>query len=556
MNTSTRAACLVAAIALATASCTPLQSGDAESDSGDDQSPQASISTTVSSDDSDTATAADGSAAAPGGELAVFVSSDPGGLDPALLNTYDQNLISTNILEGLYRLTPDGTQIEPALAEDAQMSEDGLTWTITLRNATFHDGTPVTAQDVKFSFERLASPDLQSPKASLLDGIVGTAEARSGDANEISGITVQDDQTVEFELTDPSSAFESLLASPNLAVVSDEAVQSLGDDFATQVVSAGPFTLSEWNANESIVATSFDNYWDGAPSLDSVTWRVIPDENTRMVEFEAGQLDITWLPPAQYSQYADDPEWDDHVHRAPTIHTEFFSMNMERAPLGDSHDLRAAICSSVDREAVVASLQGRATVAEGLLPTAFEVPVPSGECQMNQQDASSAVESTGIGEPLTLIAPPWGNLTSTLQLYQDNLATIGLDVEIEALEFAQYQERLVAGDYDLAWHYRVPDYLDAGNYLQPLLESDQIEAGNVARFSSDEMDQLLEQAAQATDAQARTQALAEAEQLVGDELPYIPLTHNIYVDISSQRVQGYTPSAMDTHNYRDVSMTN
>lgn len=496
----------------------------------------------------------DAAASTNGGDLAVFVSGDPGNLDPAQVSSYDQTLMSTNVLEGLFRLSKDGTSVEPGLAESSEVSDDGLRWTVSLRDARFHDGEPVTADAVKFSFERLVSPDTNSPKAGIIDMVVGAEAFRTGDADEIDGITVVDEKTVEFELVEPFAAFGALLASPNLALVSPAAVEELGQDFGTQAVSAGPFQLTEWNSSDSIVAESFADYWEGEQPLDTVTWRVIPDESTRMVEFEAGQLDITWLPPAQYSTYANDDAWEEHIHRAETIHTEFLTVNMERSPVGENRDLREAICLALDREAVVASLQGRANVGEGLFPPAMGVPTPDQPCGHDPDRASELVAGADVG-PLTLIAPPWGNLTSTLQLYQDNLANVGIDVEIEALEFAQYQERLTGGDFDLAWHYRVPDYLDPNSFAHPLLDSSQIGSGNVAGYTNADVDEALATAASVLDEDQRIELYSKVEQQVRIDLPYIPLTHNIYVDISRQVVDGYMPSAMDAHNYRGVTFS-
>lgn len=489
-----------------------------------------------------------------GGDLAVFVSSDPGNLDPAQLSSYDQTLMSTNVLEGLYRLSKDGTSVEPGLAESSEVSEDGLTWTISLRDATFHDGEPVTAAAVKFSYERVVAPDTNSPKAGIIDMVAGATAYRMGDADGIDGITVVDERTIQFELVEPFAAFGALMASPNLALVSPAAVEELGEDFGIQAVSAGPFQLTAWNSNDSIVAESFADYWEGEQPLDTVTWRVVPDESTRMVEFEAGQLDITWLPPAQYSAYADDDAWDEHIHRAETIHTEFLTVNMDRGPLGENRDLREAICLALDREAVVASLQGRANVGEGLFPPAMGISTPDQPCGHDPDRATELVGDAEVG-PLTLIAPPWGNLTSTLQLYQDNLANVGIDVELEALEFAQYQERLTGGDFDLAWHYRVPDYLDPNSFVRPLVDSSQIGSGNVARYTNADVDEILAEAASVLDEDQRLDLYAQVEQQVREDMPYIPLTHNIYVDISRQVVSGYTPSAMDAHNYRGVTVS-
>ena len=182
-----------------------------------------------------------------GGVVTGFVSSDPLNFDPAAIAGWDQGVIAPNLLEGLLRLSPDGREIEPAVAESFEVSDDGKTWTFNLRaGAKFHNGREITADDFKYSFERVLNPETRSPKAWMLSIVVGAQEFQDGAADEVSGIRVVDAQTLEIELAEPLAPFKSMLASINLAVVPQEEVEKWGEDFGQNVVSAGPFSLGEW----------------------------------------------------------------------------------------------------------------------------------------------------------------------------------------------------------------------------------------------------------------------------------------------------------------------
>lgn len=196
-----------------------------------------------------------------GGTLVSYVSADPMNFDPATLTAWDQTIVAANILEGLVRLNPEGTGIEEGIAKEWSVSDDGLTWTFILREgAKFHNGREVVAQDFKYSFERIADPETASAAAWMLNKLEGFEAFQNGEADEITGIKVVDDYTLELKLSAPFAPFVSMLASASLAVVPQEAVEEYGEDFGLNVVSAGPFTLGEWNFNQDLTINAFEDY--------------------------------------------------------------------------------------------------------------------------------------------------------------------------------------------------------------------------------------------------------------------------------------------------------
>ena len=494
-----------------------------------------------------------------GGQLVAFASNDPGSADPAAFATWDQGLVVPNVVEGLLRLSPDGTAIDPAVAETYSSNDAGDVWTFNLRSgATFHNGDAVTASDFKYSFERLLSPDMAAPKAWLLSGVVGAAEYQAGSASEISGVKVVDDQTLEISLTEALGYFPAIVANPALGVVSERAVDEFGEDFGQNVVSTGPFKLGEWNINDSLTLDANDDYWGGRPYLDSVKFRVIGDENTRVLEFDSKALDITWVPPAHWNRFVRSDVFADELGWAHTFHTDFFVVNMDREPFGSSAALRTAMCHGIDREAVIASLQGRAGNAQGLLPPGLLGHDADASICTYDPDAAMAVMAEGgyadgVDGSYDLILPNWGNMIKIMEIYQAQLAQIGININVVPTEYGPWLEALGNGNFDLAWNYRVADYADPDSFYYPMLHSGNIGgSGNQARYSNSAVDDLVNTGRSSVESTDRVAAYRNIDAMLAKDLPYIPLTHNIYVDVKQPYVEGYIPSPVDMHVYQHV----
>ena len=495
-----------------------------------------------------------------GGVLVSSLSSDPKNLDPATVAAWDQTVIAPNVLEGLFRISPDGTEIEPALAEDYTVSDDGLVWTFMMREgAKFHNGRQVTAGDIKYSFERVLNPETQSPKAGSLLSIAGAQAFVDGDAAEVSGIKVVDDMTLEITLQEALAPFKAILTSVNLAAVPQEEVEKWGEDFGFNVVAAGPFKLGEWNVNQDLTIEAFEDYWNGRPYVDAVEFRFIGDENTRITEFDAQNLDIAWVPPAHWDRFFNDPVFKEKLGWAHTFHTDFIAVNLENEPFGSSPDLRKAMRYALDMDAVIISLQGRATIAQGMLPAGLlaydedAVLAYPRDLDMAKELMESAGYADGVPGDFDLILPNWGNLIVIMEIYQATLAEIGNNININPIDFGAYLEAMDNGNYDLAWMYKVPDYADPDGFYYPLMLSNNIGGGgNWARYSNADVDMKIAQARASTDDADRVALYQEIEAQFVEDLPYIPLTHNIYVDVSQPYVMDYMPSPVDAHQYQKV----
>ena len=258
----------------------------------------------------------------PPGVLVVGQIAEPKALDPAAVTAVNDFRILMNLYDGLVRYRDGTLEVEPALASDWQVSDDGTEYTFTLREGvTFHDGTPFDAEAVVFNFERMLNED--HPYAdtgpfplAFFFSAVDTVEA-------------VDDTTVKFTLNEPYAPFLSNLAYPTGLIVSPAAVRDHGGDFGRNPSGTGPFTFVEWRSNEAVVVEANPDYWDGAPELEAVVFRPITDANTRTAEMLAGGIDLmVEVPPVALSEFEGD---DFTVHEQAGPHVWFLILNTREA---------------------------------------------------------------------------------------------------------------------------------------------------------------------------------------------------------------------------------
>jgi len=298
----------------------------------------------------------------PPGVLVVGQVAEPQALDPHAVTAVNDFRILMNVYDGLVRYAPGTLEVEPALASDWDVSEDGTVYTFTLREGiSFHDGTPLDAEAVVFNFERMLNEDHPFHETgpfplSFFFSAVQTVEA-------------VDDLTVRFTLNEPYAPFLSNLAYPTGLIVSPTAVEQHGEDFGRNPSGTGAFRFVEWRSNEAVVVEANPDYWDGAPELEAVVFRPITDANTRVAEMLSGGIDMmVEVPPVSLSQFQGDAF---RVVEQAGPHVWFLILNLREGPFTDQL-VRQAANYAVNKTALVEEvLEGTAEVAAGPTPPAF-----------------------------------------------------------------------------------------------------------------------------------------------------------------------------------------
>src|SRR5262245_9770674 len=303
-----------------------------------------------------------------GGDYRRPLGNDPSTLDPARVNDIYGRSVAQQIFDGLVQFDQTLTVV-PAIAQMWKASRDGLTWTFTLRKGVkFHHGREVTAEDVVYSLTRIVDPKVQSGGADLLIGIAGAREFREGKAKQISGLVAADRYTVQVSLKEVLHPFVAILAVGHAKIVPKELVEQQGETFGTRPIGSGPFKLVRWERGKDIVLAANPDYYDGAPKLSRVIYRIFPGEEFDAMydQFQQGNLEDTPIPTRDYRRLLTAGPYV-HVKR-PMLSVRFYGLNTRVKPLDDRR-VRQALIYAIDREALVDAVYlGRYTPARGILP--------------------------------------------------------------------------------------------------------------------------------------------------------------------------------------------
>jgi oligopeptide transport system substrate-binding protein len=245
----------------------------------------------------------------PGGTLIMTLGArDPNTLDPALVGDVTSAFVVRQIFSGLVRLNDD-LEVEPDLAEGWEVSDDGLTYSFTLReDARFADGRALTSADVQYSLERAADPDLAPflPARTYLGDIVGVREKIDGQAQTISGIAISDDRTIAITIDAPKSYFLAKLAHPTSFIVDRNAVERGGNNWTDRPNGSGPFTIERWDHDQLLVLMRNLNFYRDLSRLDRVRFLIGAAASNPLVLYEQGRIDLVTVPGYALARVADE----------------------------------------------------------------------------------------------------------------------------------------------------------------------------------------------------------------------------------------------------------
>ncbi len=456
--------------------------------------------------------------------LVVGQIAEPKSLDPDAVTAVNDFRIVFNIYDGLVRYKDGTLEVEPALAESWEISEDGKTYTFHLRDGvSFHDGTPFNADAVKFKFDRMLNEE--SPFHDT--GPFPLAFFFSA----VEEVNVVDDLTVEFKLNEPYAPFLSNLAYTPGLIVSPAAVEEYGKDFGRHPSGTGAFKFEEWEANSRVVVSRNEDYWDGAPPLEAVIFRPVNDANTRLAEMMSGGLDVmVEVPPDSVASFEQDPNFTVYEQAGP--HLWFLILNAKEGPFA-SKEVRQAANYAIDKQALVENiLQGTAEVAAGPTPPAFGWaynedldPYPH-----DPDKAKALLEEAGYdGSEVTFYVTEGGSgMLDPIAMgtaIQADLQEVGMPVKIETYEWNTFLGKVnpglegAADMAEMAWMTNDPDTLP---FLALRTAAMPDEGGfNSGYYSNPEVDDLLEKARVATDQDERAELYKQMQEIVHEDAPWV-----------------------------------
>jgi oligopeptide transport system substrate-binding protein len=474
-------------------------------------------------------------------------------LDPARPGDAPNNAVITLIYAGLVRLDPQ-LEVIPDGASAWKVSQDGTVYTFTIRDTLkFADGTPVTAGDFVYSLNRTVSPVTGGYAASAHFGhIVGVSEVISGAAKTISGLRAVDDRTLEIKLDAPIAYFLALLTYADSFAVPQKLVES-GDSWQEQAYGSGPYRVKEWKHGQSILLEANPHYWQGQPGVPLISMPFTKDSEVAFQLYQTGDLDIQGggqnsVPAAHVAEVQNLPDF----HTVADLRTRYVGFNFKLPPF-DNLNLRRAFALAIDKETLANQvLVGTALPADRILPTGLlgtQIPIRrlGFDASAAQQALAQAGYANGQGlPPLTLAYGDEGDnraVVETLQsMWEQNL---GVKVNLEGYEIPAFSKQLDTTYYTptqgLQFYYSVwgADYPDPQNFLSQLFASDK--PNNNGHFSNTNFDRLVAQADRMGDRaeiERRIQLYNQAEQIVIDEVGWIPIIYPKLSVLINPRVEG------------------
>jgi peptide/nickel transport system substrate-binding protein len=480
--------------------------------------------------------------ASEGGRLVRAMTSEPGTLDPQGRPSSGLSLVLPYLYDTLV-VRDTANEIHPLLAESWETSEDGLVVTMTLKeDITFHDGTPLDAEAVKFTFDRFREVGTRSP---IYIGM-----------KEIKSMEVLDRRTVQFHFDTPTPTFWSTISMPYAGIISPSSVARAEEDDNAHPVGSGPFMLTSWERGHTLVLKRNPDYtWgppivdnQGPPHLSELVFRVIPDATTQLTALKTGEVDVLFVNrPAHKRELEGAP--DVNMEEAVLNSLIYLGFNCEKPPLDDPRVRRALAHAVIKEEIVDLALDGMGNPAFAPLPPTIQGFDPSLEKDAlgyNPDKAMDLLEAAGFtkggqgwqrkGETLTLDL-----LTSTrapnadiAALIQSHLKAIDVTLSIQQLESRAVMQTTGEGTHDLLlWRY---DWNDP-DALRIFLSSQRIGSSNRVYYSNPTFDALVEQAAHELDEDTRMRLYLEAQELLLKDAPWQPLYNPIDVIAMRTRVQ-------------------
>src|SRR5690625_3219988 len=489
----------------------------------------------ASKDDKDSGETAD--KGEEGGELIIAASADAVSLDPAGSNDVPSSNVQENIYESLTK-QDENMEVQPSLATEWEAVEDNV-WEFKLREGVkFHDGTDFNAEVVKANIDRIIDPEVGSPRFFLYE--------------MVTDIEVVDDYTVRFTTEYPFAPLPAHLAHSGGGMVSldlieedykamEEDSKDAGTIINEKPVGTGYFKFDEWKPGEYIRLANNEDYWDEPALLDTVVFKVVKEDLTRVAEIETGDSHIADpLSPSDVAQIESSDEIS--VSQQGSVSLSYIGFNMEKEPFDDER-VRQAISMAIDKDQIIDGIyDGFGEPAIGPIPPdvlGYDESVSGLDHDLEKAKELLAEAGYEDGFSTTIWTNDDRERVDTATNVQAQLKEIGIDVKVEELEWGAYLEQTANGEHEmfvLGWSSVTGD---SDYAMYPLFHSNNLgDPGNRTFTVDEELDELLDEGRQEPDEEKRLEIYSEAQEMLVDIAPMIYLHHQEYLMGVRDEVKG------------------
>ncbi len=486
-------------------------------------------------------------------------------LDPRFSHENTSKHVANMLYEGLMRLGPDG-EVVPGVAKSVSISEDQMTYTFILRSSIWSNGDPVSAYDFEYAWKKSVNPRHAQTGASTFYPIKNVAPCLKGEVSiDEVGIKALDEETLEVELEHPTPYFLHLCACPTYSPIHrkfDLEHQDWGNHLNSHFVSNGPFTLKKWRKGVEIYVEKSPSYWDAScVELFGIRVQIVEDPNTQLFLFEKGELDWVGHPfnPLPVDIIGD--QLASHkLEFVDSYGVSWYFLNTEKFPFNNKN-FRKAVAYAINRKQIVEHvLKLGETPAMGILSKGFVVQkepyFEDGNTMLAKKHLSKALEEMGTTAdklPPIILSQRANLLTSRVsQVIQDQLrVTLGLKVEIDQADWPVHLNRVSKGDYEIgemSWYSLLNDPI----YMLNTFRERHL-ASNMSRWEHPRYQELLKLSDNEIDPEKRKEYLREAEALLMEELPVIPLCFMKQCYLKTPKLQGVYVSPLKEVDFRYAS---
>ena len=502
-------------------------------------------------------------------ELVFNLGADPETIDPTINTASEASTVILNAFECIMTLDENDNAVEGA-AESVEVSDDGLVYTIKLRkDGKWSDGEPVVADNFKYSWVRALTKENAAEYAYQLYYIKNAEKYYNGEATaDELGINVIDDYTLEVTLEAPTTYFPQLLAFPTYAPLREDIVSADPEGWATKpetYVTNGAFKLVQWDMKDQLVFEKNENYWNkDSIKLDKLTFKLVTDDTTAYSELQAGNFDVVNSVPTNEIEPGQEAGL---VHVSPKLGTYYFGINVgkqddmaEDVKTALSNKLvRQAINLAIDRQEIIDNVgKDEQVAAYSFVPEGIYNPdgtefadkeyYDPSDMDGNIEKAKELLKEAGYenGEGLPTIELMYnseGAHKDICQILQENLAKIGINIELANQEWAVFLNTRQQGGYEIARQGWIGDYSDPMTFLDLFVTGG---GNNDSGYSNPEYDALIAAAKVETDPDKRKEQLREAEDILMDDMPILPIYYYTTVMGWNENVKGIQVSVLGT----------
>ena len=447
--------------------------------------------------------------------------------------------VNTQIFDTLVTVDPETNEVVPQIAESWEQTDD-QTYVFKIREGIkFHDGSDLTAEDVKFSLDRARN-----------------SAAVSYIVNFIEEVTVDDDHTVTVKTTAPYAPTLRNLAIPFAAIVPKAVVEADENAFIQNPVGSGPYKFVEWNHGDHVTLKAFDDYYAGKPETENLIMKVIPETSQRTIALETGEVDLAYdLAVNDIPKVNSDDKLT--VYEIPSLTCWYVSMNMNKKPF-DNPKVREAMSMAIDRQTIIDTINaGSGQTADAIIAPAVFGYYSTGVKEYNPTKAKELLAEAGY--PNGFSTTPWVNDNQSriemCQAMQAMLLEVGVQCNLEVLEFGSFISRTTAGDHDLAYFGWTTSSGDADySYYSLEHSTQQGAAGNRSFLADPDVDKLIEEARSNTNEEERKELYKELAIKLDEINNNIPVYYSSINVGANKKVEGFVMDANGYHSLEKVKV--